>query len=477
MMRGRFLFLCLLLSAERVVATTPCNVIGVNQPSTTHLDIVFECQFKRTALPTIGAFTVTGLGDLPQPASAVIAFGGDAPDNFNHLLLQTSRSLLPGVAYQLTLAHLADDTFAIDNKTVDVKGTGDLTFPDRITRRRVFASFAVPITDTAPTVSVTRFDKTIPVGVTRATRNAAGTATDLILAEPLRTGDKIKVTATSPAGTPVDLSDKVAFPKPNDRKDAQLSVAVSSDAGRRQKPNVNLDLATNFRRPLHDGWTQAPSIDATVATQDQNGTNKASLKDTFEYFTFAQRGAMPIAFDIAPTIELDKKLQNRNGILDIASVALISGGPHLDIRPGLGIEAGKNFGLQRQYGDLKDFTILRPKATIYAIYAWDFQTLGIQRVAFTLDATGRWLTHDEPYSIPIPPSRQQARGLGKRPPSTARVSHSYHSLCYWKKRSRSPMKNQAPTTNPTLISPGTKTGVTSPGARGTTKTTSTRMSS
>src|SRR5205085_6662032 len=50
----------------------------------------------------------------------------------------------------------------------------------------------------------------------------------------------------------------------------------------------------------------------------------------------------------------------------------------------------------------------------------------------------------------------------KTPPSTTRVFHSYHSLCHWKKRSRSPMKNQAPSTNPTLISPGTKTGVTSP---------------
>jgi hypothetical protein len=58
-------------------------------------------------------------------------------------------------------------------------------------------------------------------------------------------------------------------------------------------------------------------------------------------------------------------------------------------------------------------------------------------------------------------SRWEARlptGLGKRPPSTARVSHSSHSLCDWK-NSRSPMKNQIPHHQPmALISTGTKPG-------------------
>ncbi|HEV7425712.1 MAG TPA: hypothetical protein VGQ46_05045 [Thermoanaerobaculia bacterium] len=407
-MRTTTLIFALFIATNLCAALTPCDVLGVNRPDTLHVEIVFGCQFKTTALATTGAFTLASTSELPQQATIVSAFGGDdPPNNFARLLLQTARPLTPATDYQLTIGHLVDDLFTIDNKTVPVKGTGGLTF-DRLTRKLVFASFAVPITEDIPTVSVVRFNKPLTIAVARATRTSSGTAMQVVLAAPLRSGDKVKITAKTPNGGTASVDDKVAFPAPKDRKDAQVFVAVNTDAGVRQKPNVNLDTALNFRRPWVSGWTQAPGLDVTVATQDQNGTNKASLKENFEYFAFPRGASMPIALDITPTIELDKHLQNRNALLDLSTTVLLSGGPHLDVRPGVGVEVGRNFGLQKKFTALKDYSILRPKVTFFGIYAWDFETLGVQRVAFSIDATGRWLTHAEPYTTLIPPAQQTA---------------------------------------------------------------------
>jgi hypothetical protein len=407
-MRTMTILCTFVLAASLQAQLTPCDVLGVNRPDTTHVEIVFGCQFKTTALASAGTFTLAGTGELPIQATIVSAFGGDdPPNNFARLLLQTARPLTPSTDYQLTIAHLADNLFTMDNKTVAVKGTGGLTF-DRLTRKRVFASFAVPVTADPPTVSVSRFNKPLTMSVSRATRTSSGTAMDVLLGASLRNGDKVKVTAKTPSGGSVSVDDKVAFPSPKDRKDAQVFVAVNTDAGTRQKPNVNLDTAMNFRRPWLGGWTQAPAVDITVATQDQNGTNKASVKENFEDFVFLRNGSMPVAIEVTPTVELDKKLQNRNALIDLSTVALLSGGPHLDVRPGAGIELGRNFGLQQKFQALKDYSIVRPKVTFFGIYAWDFETLGVQRVAFSIDATGRWLQDAEPYSTPIPPAQQTA---------------------------------------------------------------------
>src|ERR1700724_467234 len=302
----------------------------------THIKVQFHCQFLLEAIKSAGPFTVVAVGEPVRTATITgEPSGGDQPGiNFSQLQLAVTTPLRPDSNYELQVVHLSDGRFSTDNKTVKIVH-GSLTFD--MMRRRLFANFEVNVKCAKPDVKVTRFDQELPFAVQTSSLAASGKALDIWLVEPLRSGDDITVTCGT---AEADGTDDLAAP--TGRDDGQLYLAVNSEAGRRQKPNVSLDAAINFRRPLTDGWTQAPGVDVTVATQDANGTNKATLEENLEYIGGPTK--TPLFFDLTPTVELDKGLKNRNALLDVATKVLLSDGKHLDFRPGVGIEAGKNVG-------------------------------------------------------------------------------------------------------------------------------------
>ncbi len=224
------------------------------------------------------------------------------------------------------------------------------------------------------------------------------------------------VTAAAVSGEALTATiDKVAFPKPADRKTAALYVALTAEAGENQKPNFAIDWKFEHRRTLGQ-WTESPKLDVVTATQDQNGTNNALVGWNFQRYTFFTSGPLVgLVYDLTPTVELAKGLVNRDGVFEGTVGFILPSTTHFTLRPSIGVEAGKNIGLKKDYRQFQDYEIRRLKANAYAAWSWDvapaLQPL-LQHITVSVDATGRDLLRDEINSTPIPP-RFQTKTSGK----------------------------------------------------------------
>jgi hypothetical protein len=320
----------------------------------------------------------------------------------------------PDTKYSLHVDEITANDVVIKNTTKEITTTGTIS-TYRFLPSQLFVDFHAPVSPQA-TVTITRANQPVAVTVERVQQQVPTTTLLLTLSRPLRDGDKITVTATGTNGQQRTATiDKVAFPKPSDRKTAALYLALSAEAGEHQKPNITLDWKAERRRPL-GLWTHGPKIDTVVATQDQNDTNNALLGWNFEGYQFFKNGPIiGLVYDITPTIELAKGLVNRDGILDGTVGALLPSTTHFTFRPTVGIEAGKNFGLKKDYREFKDYQIRRVKVNAYAAWSWDFTPRiqpGVQRITLSVDATRRYLLREEIDSTPIP-LRLQTKTSGK----------------------------------------------------------------
>lgn len=397
--------LLLLLFAVPLHAKQACDILIVNQLTTTEIEVVFDCDLKRTNF-TAKSFTVKNGGDT-IPA-AILHQTRLSADFFTGLHLVLTQPMKPNVAYTLHVEEVSDDQSEIKDKKKEVRTKGAATL-NRFIPQRIFATFPTTVKEQA-SIGVTRAGTPITLTPIRIERTPAQTGLVITLDKPLRHGDKLVITTTTTDNDPITASvDKVEFPKPADRKTAAFYLALNTEAGRYQKPNITLDWKAERRRPL-GLWTHAPKADVIVATQDANGTNKATLGWNVEYLQLFRTGPIiGILYDITPSAELEKGLVNRSWMTDATATIVFPTTKHFTFRPTFGVEVGRNFGLKKDYRQFEDFDIRRIKANAYLAWAWDFPARvepGVQRVSFGIDATLRHLAAEEINSTPIPPSER-----------------------------------------------------------------------
>ena len=395
--------------ALTVQAQPACDILRVNQLAPNEIELVLGCDVDEQSFAA-RTFTVTGDGQT-IPA-VIIERTRRTAGAFAGLRLLLATPMTPDVKYTLHIEKITANNVRIKDKTKEVTGTGTI-ITNRFLPAQILVTFPTPVTKEV-SVTIMRAGQALPVTATRAEQRVP-TSLVLELSTPLHDADKLSVTARAINGQRVTASmDKVAFPKPSDRKTAAFYVALTTEAGENQKPNIALDCKAERRRPL-SSWTQAPKLDMVVATQDQNGTNNAALGWNIEFHFFTTGTLLGLVYDITPTVEFAKGLLNRDAIIDGTIGFVLPTTRHFTFRPSVGIEAGKNFGLKKDYRQFKDYQIRRLKANAYAAWSWDFTPQirpSIQRITLSIDATGRHLLHDEINSTPIPP-RQQTKTSGK----------------------------------------------------------------
>lgn len=408
-MRNIILALSIATAVQAQPAKTPCSISAVDQLSSNELRLDTRCDISATNFTfrnarvigggeTIPALLLGGTDESTDPGSGQKLYGAF------HLRLE--REMKPDIAYKLHIDELSDDVSEVKDGKSDVITKGTLAIR-RFTPQEIFASF--PATVTTATVKVTRAGQPLQVSTERVQRTGER-ALLIHLNKPLLHGDNIVVTATTTANASITASiDKLDFAKPADRKAAAFYLSLNTEAGQYQKPNVTLDWKAERRRPL-GLWTHAPKADVIVATQDANGTNKATLGWNFEYLQLFRSGyVIGILYDITPSAELEKGLVNRNWMTDASATIVFPTTKHFTFRPTLGVEIGRNFGLKKDYRQFEDFDIRRIKGNAYLAWAWDLPARvdpGVQRVTFSIDATIRHLEAEEINSTPIPPSER-----------------------------------------------------------------------
>src|SRR5687767_1424034 len=152
----RYLALSLVLTLATVPARgkDACDILVVNQLSTTEIEVVFACDLNRAAF-VAKAFTVKNGGDT-IPA-AILEQTRVSANFFTGLHLVLTTPMQAEVAYTLHVEEVSDVNFEVKDKKKEIRTKGTATL-NRFLPQRIFATFPAPVSDQArdTVVSVTR---------------------------------------------------------------------------------------------------------------------------------------------------------------------------------------------------------------------------------------------------------------------------------------------------------------------------------
>jgi len=215
---------------------------------------------------------------------------------------------------------------------------------------------------------------------------------------PLRHDMELTVSGQSPIGEMVG-SGKVSFPAPKDKKESELFVEVTAEAGEGQKPNLLIDF--KFEREaavyLGGGWTLGIDLGAEIATRDADETNKVRIGYPFSrrWLFATDRGVAGVYGHFAPRVEADDVFANRNVLADVSfdvlstSLAWECWQRKCEVTPTLGYQWGENQRLEDE--DLQDFegySVSRGMAEIGFALKGELESRPIKSFSFSVTYSG-----------------------------------------------------------------------------------------
>lgn len=329
-----------------------------------------------------------------------------------HINLDPKTPLQETLEYFIYIKKIEDDDYSVENMLEIIKKRKGEIDKNKRARKELLVKFPSIMSKNDVSVIVKRRDKKIEIR-TKSIEHTAGRRHLLIkLDKSIHHKDEVTVTAKADDGAKLEAKGSFEFKRPKDSENSKFYSTFNLEDSHGKSPNILFDLKIKKEWWKIGEWDIGPALELEVSTKDKNKTRKGSLLFNIQrIFINKRNGQESIFVDVGPKLEMDKEFDNRNLLLDFSITPILlnlfrfSGGNGY-IKPILGIELGKNFGLEDKLEVFENYSIYRLTFDLNFSYKWKFDMPQIRDITLSLLFQSRMLLSNETDTIDIPISEQ-----------------------------------------------------------------------